>query len=80
MNVNSERTNICLITGISHQCLSCRLGGLVNFGQIFALFLDAFIVKFENFLFILYVIKSYPRNYLCGTTNRYYIYRVVAKH
>ena len=45
-------TNISLTTEIPQQCLSCRLDVLVNFGQIFALFLGTFIVDFEYYLFI----------------------------
>ena len=39
-------------TGIPQQCLSCRFEVLVNFGEVFALFLGAFIVDFEYSLFI----------------------------
>ena len=45
-------TNVCLTTGIRQQCLSCRLDILVNFRQIFVLFLGTFIVDFEYYLFI----------------------------
>ena len=45
-------TNVYLTTGIPQQCLSCCLNVLVNFGQIFALFLSTFIVDFEYYLFI----------------------------
>ena len=44
--------NVCLTTGIPQQFLSCRLDVLVNFLQIFALFLDTFIVDFEYYLLI----------------------------
>ena len=46
------RTNVYLTTGIPQQCLSCHLDVLVNFGQIFALFLGTFIFDFEYYLFI----------------------------
>ena len=59
-----------LTTGIPQQCLSCRFEVLVNFGQVFSLFLGAFIVYFEYSLFIANVIKYYLMAYLCGTTNR----------
>ena len=55
LNINGTatlHTNVCLTTGIPQQCLSCCLNILVNFGQIFALFLGTFIVDFEYFLFI----------------------------
>ena len=45
-------TNVSLKTGIPKKCLSYRLDVLVNFGQIFALFLGTFIVDFEYYLFI----------------------------
>ena len=48
-------TNVSLTTGIPQQYLSCRLDVLVNFGQIFALFLGTFIVDFEYYLFIVSV-------------------------
>ena len=54
-NISTLHTNVCLTTGILQQCLSCRLDVLVNFGQIFALFLGTFIVDFENYLFIVNV-------------------------
>ena len=41
-----------MTTGIPQQCLSCRLEVLVKFGEVFALFLGAFIVDFEYSLFI----------------------------
>ena len=44
--------SVCLTTGIPQQCLSCRLDVLVNFLQIIAPFLGAFIVDFEYYLFI----------------------------
>ena len=45
-------TNVSLTTGIPQQYPSCRLDNLVNFGQIFALFLGTFIVDFEYYMFI----------------------------
>ena len=42
LNINGTatlHTNVSLTTGIPQQCLTCRLDVLVNFGQIFALFL-----------------------------------------
>ena len=42
LNINgtaSLYTNVSLTTWIAQQCLTCRLDVLVNFGQIFALFL-----------------------------------------
>ena len=68
------RTNVCLTTGIPQQFLSCCLDVLVNFGQIFALFLGAFIVDLEYYLFIVNVINCYLMTYLCGTPKRRYIY------
>ena len=44
--------NVCLTIEIPQQCLSYYLDVLVNFGQIFALFLGTFIVDFEYYLFI----------------------------
>ena len=55
ININGTstlHTNVCLTTGIPQQCLSCRLEVLINFLQIFALFLGTFIVDFEYYLFI----------------------------
>ena len=46
--MSTLHTNVCLITGISQQFLSCRLDVL----QIFALFLGTFIFDFEHYLFI----------------------------
>ena len=56
------------------QCLSCRFWVLVNFGEVFALFLCAFIVYSEYSLFIVNGIKCYIMAYLYGTPNRRYIY------
>ena len=63
-----------MTTGIPQRCLSCRFEVLVNFWQVFALFLGAFIVDFGFSLFIVNVIKRY-RNYI----NVIFI-EVVAKH
>ena len=55
LNINGMttlHTNACLATGIPQQCLSCHLDILVNFGQIFALFVGSFITDFEYYLFI----------------------------
>ena len=55
LNINGTstlHTNVYLTTGILQQCLSYRLNVLVNFRQIFALFLGTFIVDFEYDLFI----------------------------
>ena len=55
LNINGTttlHTNASLPTGIPQQYLSCGLDVLVNFGQIFALFLGTFIVDFEYYLFI----------------------------
>ena len=55
LNINGTSAvhkNVCLTSGIPQDCLLCRLDVLVNFGQIFALFLDTFIVDFEYYLFI----------------------------
>ena len=46
-------TNVCLTTGIPQQGLLCRLDVLVNFEQIFALFLGTFIADFEFYLLIM---------------------------
>ena len=59
---------------LPQQCLSCGLEGLVKFGQVFALFLGAFIADFEYSLFIVNVIKCYLLPYLCGTQNRCHNY------
>ena len=78
LNINRKsilHTNICLTTGIPQQCLSCRLNVLVNFGQIFALFLGTFIVDFENYLFIVNVSLWH----LCGKPKRDYIYGSICK-
>ena len=48
---------------LPQQCLSCGLEGLVKFGQVFVLFLGAFIADFEYSLFIVNVIKCYPMAY-----------------
>ena len=68
-----------LITGISQQCLLCCFEVLVNFGQVFAPFLGAFIVAFEHSWFIVNVIKCYLMAYLCGTPNRRYVYESFCK-
>ena len=62
-----------MAVGIPKQCLSCRFEVSVNFREVFALFLGAFIVDFEYSLFIVNVIKCYLMAYLCGTRNRRYI-------
>ena len=49
-------TNVCLTTGIPQQCLSCNLDVLVNFAQISALFVGAFIVDFDYYLPIVNII------------------------
>ena len=64
---------------ILKQFLPCRFEVLVNFGQVFALFLGAFIVDFECSLFVVNVIKCYLMTYLCGTTNRCHIYESCCK-
>ena len=67
-------TSVCLTTGIPQQLLSCGLDVLVNFRQIFALFLGAFIVDFECYFFIVNIIKCYVMTYLCGAPKRRCIY------
>ena len=55
LNINRTTTlhaNVCLTTGMPQQCLPCRFYVLVNFGEVFALFLGTFIVDFEYYLFI----------------------------
>ena len=52
-------SNVSLTTAIQQQSLSCGLDVFVNFGQKFALFLGAFIVDLEYYLFIVNVIKCY---------------------
>ena len=52
---------------------SCRFSVLVNFGQVFVLFLDAF-ADFEYSQFIVNVIKCYLMAYLWGTPNKCCIY------
>ena len=57
-----------LTTGIPQQCLPFRIEALViliNFGQVFALFLGIFIFNSEYSLFIVNVIKCYFLAYLC---------------
>ena len=57
-----------LTTGIPQQCLPFRIEALVilvNFGQVFALFLCIFIFNSEYSLFIVNVIKCYFLAYLC---------------
>ena len=55
LNINGTstlHTNVYLTTGILQQCLSYRLNVLVNFRQIFALFLGTFIVDFKYFFIV----------------------------
>ena len=47
---------------------------MVNFGQVFELFLGVSFADFEYSLFIWNVIKCYLMAYLCGTPNGCYIY------
>ena len=57
-----------LTTGIPQQCLPFPIEALVilvNFGQVFALFLGIFIFNSEYSLFIVNVIKCYFLAYLC---------------
>ena len=57
-----------LTTGIPQQCLPFRIEALVilvNFGQVFALFLGIFIFNSEYSLFIVNAIKCYFLAYLC---------------
>ena len=68
------RTCPNLITVIPRQLLSCCCEVLVNFEEVFALFLGAFIADFEHPLFFVNVIKCYLMTYLCGSRNRRYIY------
>ena len=69
-----------MTTGIPQQCLSCRFELLVNFGQIFALFLGACVVDFEYSVFIVNVIKCYFTVYLCGPPSRSTFMGVFEKH
>ena len=46
-------THLNLTTDIPQQCISCRFQVLVNFGQVFALFLGAFIVDLLLFIICL---------------------------
>ena len=59
---------------IAKQCLSSHFDILVNFGQVFGQFLDAFTVDMKYSLFIVNVIKCYLMAYLCGAPNGRYIY------
>ena len=59
---------------------SCCFEVLVNFEEVFALFLGAFIVDFEYSLFMVNVIKCYLMAYLCGTPKGTIFMGVVAKH
>ena len=72
--MSTLHTNLYLTTRIPQQCVSCRLDVLVNFGQISDLFLGAFIVDFEYYLFIVNVIKCYLMTCFCGTPKSCYIY------
>ena len=47
-----------MTTGIPYQRLSCYFDVLVNFEQVFALFLGTFIADFEYSLFIVNVINA----------------------
>ena len=51
------------------QCLSCRLDVLVKAKQIFAIFLGAFIVDFEYYLFIVNEISLWKtkKGYIYGS-------------
>ena len=80
LNINGTstlHTNVCLTTGIPQQCLSCCLGVLVNFEQIFPLFLGTFIVDFEFHLFIV----NATLWHICEENQKEVIFMtVVAKH
>ena len=67
---NGCGTCLNLTKMIPQQCLSCHFEVLVNFGQVFVLFLGAFIFDFEYSLFIVNVIKCCYMAYFCGTSNR----------
>ena len=69
-----------MTTGIPQQWLSCRFELLVNFGQIFVLFLGACVVDSEYSLFIVNVIKCYYTGYLCGPPSRSTFMGVFEKH
>ena len=73
LNINGTatlHTNVSLTTGIPQQCLTCRLDVLVNFGQIFALFL---VLLWLTLDIICYFVCSLM-TYLCGKPKRFYIY------
>ena len=59
---------------------SCCFEVLVNFEEVFALFLGAFIVDFEYSFFMVNVIKCYLMAYLSGTPKGTIFMGVVAKH
>ena len=68
-----------MTTKIPQKCLSCGFD-LVNFGEIFALFLRAFIVNFKYSLLIVNAIKCYFMAYLVEHQIGVIFMRVVAKH
>ena len=70
-------TNVCLTTGKQQQFMSCRLDVLVNFGQIFALFLGTFVVDFEYHLFI---VNATLRHIFVQNKKGVIFMRIVAKH
>ena len=66
-------------TGIPQKCVLFHFEVFINFGQVFALFLDVFIIDFKYSVFIANVVKCYLMAYLCGAPNRCCVYKSCCK-